>query len=111
MPTNQQLCRAICPDSRRFPLTDNRVSRKIESIFISERVCPLDIVAFHRDFAEVVEQGRSSKRTPIVAREMKHLGNLIRNGGDSKRVRIFVPLKSVNRYGELKESFVGAFVD
>ena len=111
MPADKQLGSAIRSDSGSFSLTDHRMSPKIDSILFVERTCSLDVITFHRDLAEVMQQRCGAKRSPIMPREVKELCYLVGDRRDTNRMRILISLEAICGSGELEKGLFAGPVD
>src|SRR5713101_8179070 len=105
MPTHQQLRAAIGAASGRFPLADNRMSREIDSLVVPKRTRPLNVLAGHRDFTQIVYHRGHAQRKAIATTEVERAGELIRNHRDARCVRIWIALEFVGLRTEAAEGF------
>jgi hypothetical protein len=97
MPAHEQLRAAIRARPRSFLFTDDGMTRQIESFFGREQPGASNVIALHRQFAEIVRersqpQGRSIR--PTQSEYLRHLSCQLR---DPFGVRVSVIFKFVRR--------------
>src|SRR5947209_18826391 len=56
MPADQKLCAAIRTGARRLLLSDDRMARKVQSLFFRQIALALYIVALHCGFAQIMRE-------------------------------------------------------
>src|SRR5258705_13961068 len=77
MPTDQQLRCTIGSGSRSFALANNCVACFVNNFFVCQSSCPLDVIAFHCHFTQVMQQGGHSQGPAIVAGKMEKPGHRV----------------------------------
>src|ERR1051326_2107988 len=111
MPAHEQLRRAIGTNARCLAFTNHWMTREIQSLFHCQWTRRLDVLAFHRDFADVMQKRRCLQRTAIVTGEMKHHRELVSDHRDALCVRMLVTLETIRRLRELQKRVASCFVD
>src|SRR5258705_13304113 len=103
MPTDQQLRCAIGSGSRSFALANNCVSCLVNNFFVCQSSCPLDVIAFHCHFTQVMQQGGHSQGPAIVAGKMEKPGHPATYSSHNLGVRVIKPLERIGPCGEVQK--------
>jgi hypothetical protein len=111
MPADEKLCAAIGARARRFLLSDNGVASEVKSLILSQSALPLDVLALHRNFAEIVSQRSQPERRAVLLRQVEQLGERIRDPGYPSRMWMSIAFELIRGRRETKKGLAyNAFI-
>src|SRR5918911_98845 len=83
------------------------MAHKVYALFFVERACARDVVAVHRDFAQVMSERGHFQRRAVMLRQMKELCYFVRYACDARSVRVPIAFKLVRRRAQSREHLAG----